>query len=79
MSRGWRISQTKEPDGKSLYRHIACQKAGTRALSVLGKTAEESAGENKQDTHGGVYSHRLSYLIHHKSAKRRRLFLWQVK
>ena len=32
----------------------------------------------KEDTHGRVYSHRLSYL-RIKSAKRRRLFLWQVK
>ncbi len=30
------------------------------------------------DTPGGVYSHRLSYLFI-KSAKRRRLFLWQVR
>ena len=30
-----------------------------------------------QDTHGEVYSHRLSYYL--QSAKRRRLFLWQVK
>ena len=29
------------------------------------------------DTPGNVYSHRLSYFM--KSAKRRRLFLWQVK
>ena len=29
------------------------------------------------DTHGNVYSHRLSYSI--ISTKRRRLFLWQVK
>ena len=29
------------------------------------------------DTHGNVYSHRLSYYL--QSAKRRRLFLWQVK
>ena len=30
-----------------------------------------------RETHGLVYSHRLSYWL--KSAKRRRLFLWQVK
>ena len=45
------------------------------------KCAEKS-GLNfieRHDTHGRVYSHRLSYLIHYKSAKRRRLFLWQVK
>ena len=30
------------------------------------------------DTHGRVYSHRLSYL-EMESAKRRRLFLWQVR
>ena len=29
------------------------------------------------DTPGNVYSHRLSYFM--KSAKRRRLFLWQVR
>ncbi|GEM_PF-5387139 len=34
--------------------------------------------KKKHDTHGKVYSHQL-VVLEKQSAKRRRLFLWQVK
>ncbi len=60
--------QTQEPDDKSLYKHIVCQRAETRALSVFAyrKKVRRAAHYfiGRQDTHGRVYSHRLSYLLH---------------
>ena len=44
--------------------------------STTGKEVEMTC-VGIDDTHGRVYSHRLSYSI--ISTKRRRLFLWQVK
>ena len=56
------------------------RKTETRVLRMFLKECDENHSflVRNQDTHGRVYSHRLSYLLI-KSAKRRRLFLWQVK
>ena len=57
------MQMAKEPDGKSLYKQFVCNTAETRALSVPDIRVRKSAHRlmKRQDTHGGVYSHRLSY------------------
>ncbi len=73
-------NQLQETDGKSLYKHMSVSGQKQRADASTFEAGRKSFHicVKEHDTHGRVYSHRLSYLLS-KSAKRRRLFLWQVK
>ena len=56
-------------DDKSLYRLTVCPVAETTCENLFSR---ESLSSNTQDTHGSVYSHRLSYFI--KSANKEATF-----
>lgn len=57
------VYAAKEPDGKSLYKHLSADGRDTGVKRAGHKGVERSTHYlmRKQDTHGGVYSHRLSY------------------
>ena len=55
----WHRADPKTDD-KSLYRLTVCPVAETTCENLFSR---DSLRRNTQDTHGSVYSHRLSYFI----------------
>ena len=55
-----RPEQAKEPDGKSLYKHMSVTETETRVLRMFFERMRLNRNfpVEKQDTHGRVYSHR---------------------
>ena len=65
-------------DGRFSVERMSSLKTDDKSLYKFRRPSRDGVcGKNLKDTHGDVYSRRLSYCL--KSTNRRRLFLWQIR
>ena len=65
-------------DGRFSVERMSSLKTDDKSLYKFRRPSRDGVcGKKSKDTHGDVYSRRLSYCL--KSTNRRRLFLWQIR
>ena len=65
-------------DGRFSVERMSSLKTDDKSLYKFRRPSRDGVcAKNSKDTHGDVYSRRLSYCL--KSTNRRRLFLWQIR
>ena len=65
-------------DGRFSVERMSSLKTDDKSLYKFRRPSRDGVcGKKLKDTHGDVYSRRLSYCL--KSTNRRRLFLWQIR